>query len=51
MMQCKSPTSYTHASDAENDEASDSSPDPDVIDALMGLSLSGRVISVDEYAL
>ena len=36
-MQCELPTSSPPASDAE-DDGDDSSPDPDVIDALMGLS-------------
>ena len=51
VMKHKSPTSSPHANDAEDDGAGDSSPDLDVIDALMGLSLSTIDVSVYEYAL
>ena len=40
VMQCESPTSSPHASDDEDDWAGDPSLGPDVIDALMGLSLA-----------
>ena len=50
VMQCGSLTSSPHASDVEDDGAGDSSPDSDVIDALMGLSLSTTDVCVDEHA-
>ena len=51
VMQHDSPTSSTHASDVEDDGASDFSPDLDVIDVLMGLSSSMMDVGFYEYAL
>ena len=51
VMQYKSPTSSPHVSDVEVDWANDPSLGPDVIDALMGLSLSMMDVSVFEVAL
>ena len=47
VMQYESLTSCPQTSDIKDDWADDSSPDPDVIDVLMGLSLSMMDVSVD----
>ena len=50
VMHRESPTSSPHASNAE-DNKDDSSPVPDVIDALMGLSYSMTDDATGEFAV
>ena len=49
VMQWESPTPSPDASDVK-DDGDDYSPDPDVIDALMGLSYSMTDDTTNEYA-